>query len=150
GVGRIRTWTKKDGLGSDNVRWLAETSDGSIWAATKPGGLVRINPVSGKISPSGPRDGLPCDPEDVFVDGRDRLWLPTMCGLFVNTAPSVSNRVNRVETPESFGRFAWKIIEDKQGTIWVTNRTALWSWREGQWREHRRPEGLLTDNPYVM
>jgi ligand-binding sensor domain-containing protein len=32
------TWTKKDGLGGDNVRWLGETSDGSIWAVTKPGG----------------------------------------------------------------------------------------------------------------
>jgi signal transduction histidine kinase/ligand-binding sensor domain-containing protein/CheY-like chemotaxis protein len=149
-VGRIRTWSKKDGLSNDNVRWLAETSDGSIWAATKPGGLARIDPVSLKIHLSGSKDGLPCDPEDVFVDRHDRLWLPTMCGLFVNETPSVSNRVSRVETPESFGRFAWKVIEDKQGTIWVTNRSALWSWREGQWLEHRRPEGLLTDNPYVM
>jgi signal transduction histidine kinase/ligand-binding sensor domain-containing protein/CheY-like chemotaxis protein len=148
--GRINTWSKKDGLGSNNVRWLAETSDGSIWAATKPGGLARIDPVSGKIRPSGSQDGLPCDPEDVFVDRHDRLWLPTMCGLFVNGTPSISSRVSRVEIPESFGRFAWKVIEDRQGTIWVTNRSALWSWREGQWREHKRREGLLTDNPYVM
>ncbi len=26
----------------------------------------------------------------------------------------------------------------------------MWSLREGQWRQHRRAEGLLTDNPYVM
>ncbi len=104
GSGRTRTWTKKDGLGGDNVRWLAETSDGSIWAAMKPGGLARIDPVSGKIRLAGPKDGLPCDPEDVFVDRHDRLWLPTRCGLFLNEQPSVSNRVIRVETPESFGR----------------------------------------------
>src|SRR5271170_5162660 len=35
-----RSWTKKDGLGGDNIRWLAETLDGSIWAAAKPGGLA--------------------------------------------------------------------------------------------------------------
>jgi signal transduction histidine kinase len=150
GAGRTRTWTKKDGLGSDNVRWLAETSDGSIWAAMKPGGLARIDPVSGKIRLAGPKDGLPCDPEDVFVDRHDRLWLPTLCGLFLNEQPSVSNRVIRVETPDSFGVAAWKVMEDTQGTVWVTNAAALWSLREGQWRQHRRAEGLLTDNPYLM
>jgi ligand-binding sensor domain-containing protein len=147
---RIKTWTQKDGLGSDNVRWLAETSDGSIWAAMKPGGLARIDSVSGKIRLAGPKDGLPCDPEDVFVDRHDRLWLPTKCGLFLNERPSVSNRVIRIETPDPFGRSAWKVMEDREGTIWVTNRTALWSLREGEWRQQRRTEGLLTDNPYVM
>ena len=72
------------------------------------------------------------------------------CGLFLNDQPSVSNRVIRVETPESFGRSAWKVMEDTQGVIWVTNRKALWSLREGQWRKHRRADGLLTDHPYVM
>lgn len=150
GSGRIRTWTEEDGLAGDNVRWLAETSDGSIWAAMKPGGLARLDPVSGKVRMAGSKDGLPCDPEDVFVDRRDRLWLPTMCGLFLNEQPAISNRVIRVQTPESFGHFAWKVLEDTQGTIWVTNRTALWSLRDGQWREHQRAQGLLTDNPYVM
>jgi PAS domain S-box-containing protein len=148
--GQTRTWTRKDGLGGDNVRWLAETSDGSIWAAMKPGGLARIEPISGKISLVGATDGLPCDPEDVFVDRHGRLWLPTRCGLFRNDRPSVSNRVNRVETPESFGRTAWKVMEDTQGTVWVTSPRALWSLREGQWRPHRRAEGLLTDAPLSM
>jgi signal transduction histidine kinase/ligand-binding sensor domain-containing protein/ActR/RegA family two-component response regulator len=150
GSGQTRTWTKKDGLGGRNVRWLAETSDGSIWAAMKPGGLARIDPVSGKIRLAGPKDGLHCDPEDLFVDRHDRLWLPTRCGLFLNEQPSVSNQVIRVETPESFGPSAWKVMEDARGTIWVTNQTGLWSLREGQWRQHRRTEGLLTDHPYMM
>jgi ligand-binding sensor domain-containing protein/tRNA A-37 threonylcarbamoyl transferase component Bud32 len=148
--GQIRTWTRKNGLGGDNVRWLAETSDGSIWAVMKPGGLARVDPATGKIRLAGKADGLPCDPEDVFVDRHDHLWLPTTCGLFRNDQPSVSNRVTRVQTPESFGPSAWKVMEDAHGTIWVTNRTALWSLRDGQWRQHRRAEGLLTDNPYLM
>jgi PAS domain S-box-containing protein len=148
--GRTRTWARKDGLSGDNVRWLAETSDGSIWAAMKPGGLARIDPVSGRIRTIGPKDGVPCDPEDVHVDQHDRLWLPTGCGLFLNDRPSVSNRFIRVETPESFGHAAWKVMDDTQGIVWITNRTGLWSLREGQWRQHRRAEGLLTDSPYVM
>ena len=150
GSGRIRKWSKRDGLGADNVRWLAESSDGSIWAAMKPGGLARIDPVSGKVRRIGANDGLPCDPEDLFVDRRDQLWLPTACGLFLNKRPSASNRVVRVETPDALGRAAWKIMQDTHGIIWVTTRTKLWSLREGQWRQHGRDEGILTDNPYVM
>ena len=147
--GRTRKWTKDGGLGSDNVRWLAETADGSVWAAMKPGGLARIDPP-GRVHLVGSKDGLPCDPADLFVDRNDRLWLPTGCGLFRIDQPSVSNRAIRVETPEAFGRTAWKVIEDTQGTIWVSNGKTLWSLREGQWRQHGRAEGLVTDNPYVM
>src|SRR5580704_18545352 len=101
-------------------------------------------------SSHGPADGLPCDPEDVYVDRHNRLWVPTACGLFRNDRPAVSNRFVRLDTPESLTRSALKILEDAQGTIWVVNPDALWSLRDGQWREHRRAEGLLTDSPYAM
>ena len=148
--GRVRTWTRADGLGGENVRWLAESSDGSIWAGMKPGGLARVYPPTGKVRRIGPHDGLTCDPEDVFVDRHGRLWLPTLCGLFLNERPWESNRVTLVNTPVSFGRSAWKVLEDRQETIWVSNGKALWSLRKGQWREHRRGKDLLTGEPYVM
>ena len=59
GSGRTRTWTRRDGLGGDNVRWLAETSDGAIWAAMKPGGLARIDPATGKVRLASRTEGLP-------------------------------------------------------------------------------------------
>jgi nitrogen-specific signal transduction histidine kinase/CheY-like chemotaxis protein len=148
-LGRIRSWTKAQGLGSGNVRWLAETADGSIWAAMKPGGLARID-RSDKVHLVGSASGLPCDPADLMVDRNDRLWLPTSCGLFRIDQPSTSDRVIRVETPEAFGQRAWKVIEDTHGTIWISTGKALWSLREGQWHQHGREEGMLTDNPYVM
>jgi signal transduction histidine kinase/streptogramin lyase len=145
-----RVWSRKDGLGGDNVRWLAETSDGSIWAATKPGGLARIDPPSGKITLAGKAEGLPCGPEDVFVDRGDRLWIPTSCGVFRNDRPAVSDRFTQVASPESLNRGTWKVLEDAQGTMWFTNREALWSLRDGKWRKYSRADGLLTDHPYVM
>ena len=36
-------------MGGDNVRWLGETSDGSMWAVMKPGSLARIDPATAKI-----------------------------------------------------------------------------------------------------
>src|SRR5580704_8578050 len=98
-----RSWSK-EALGGDNVRWLAESADGAIWAATKPGGLARIDPASGKARHMDPADGLPCDPEDVYVDRHNRLWVPTACGLFRNDQPSLSNRFIRLDTPASLNR----------------------------------------------
>jgi len=147
--GQTNTWTKTEGLGGDNVRWLAETSDGAIWAAMKPGGLARIDPTNGKIRVVGNTDGLPCNPEDVFVDRHDRLWVPTACGLFRNDRPVTSNRFVRVEAPESVNSGAWKILEDANENVWVTNREGLWRLRAGQWRRYRKADGLLSDDPYV-
>ncbi len=59
-------------------------------------------------------------------------------------------RFTRVETPPLLSRGSWKVIEDPQGTIWVTNRDGLWSLSKGEWRQHRKADGLLSDNPYVM
>ncbi len=148
--GQIRTWTRNDGLGGNNVRWLAETSDGSVWAAAKPGGLARIDTATGRIHLIGAADGLACAPEDIFVDRQDRLWAPTGCGVFRNDHPSLSNQFVRVETPESLRRAGWKVLEDAQGTIWVTNRDGLWSLSAGKWRTFGRADGLLGDHPYVM
>ena len=88
GEGQSRTWTKKNGLGGDNVRWLAETSDGSMWAAMKPGGLARVDTARGEVYNIRKLDGLLCDPEDVYVDRAGRLWVPTACGVFRNDRPS--------------------------------------------------------------
>ncbi len=42
------------------------------------------------------------------------------------------------------------MLEDAQGTIWVTNREGLWSLFEGQWRHYGRADRLLSYDPYVM
>ena len=145
-----RTWTRKDGLGGDNVRWLGETGDGAIWAVMKPGSLARIDPVTGRIRLFGQADGLRCETSHRgFVDHMDRLWVATACGVFRNDRPSASDRFQRIDQPASLEHAAWAITEDKQGTIWITNPDGLWSLRDGQWRQYRKAEGLVTDSPYI-
>src|ERR1039458_8345844 len=149
-----RTWTRKDGLGGDNVRWLGETSDGAIWAVVKPGGVARIDPVTGKIRLFGQADGLPCATSHRgFVDHLDRLWVATACGVFRgvfrNGRPPASDGFQRIDQPASLEHAAWAISEDKQGTMWVANPDGLWSLSDGQWRQYRKADGLLTDNPYI-
>ncbi len=148
--GEVKTWTRADGLGGDNIRWLAETSDGSIWAAMKPGGLARIDPTNGKIRMVGSESGLLCNPEDLFVDQRDRIWVPTSCGIFRNDRPAASDVFVRIEAPEDLNHGAWKVLVDRGETVWVTNRQGLWRMQSGRWQQYRKADGLLSDDPYVM
>jgi len=145
-----RTWTRKDGLGGDNVRWLGETSDGAIWAVVKPGRVARIDPENGRIRLFGPAEGLPCATSHRgFVDHLDRLWVGTACGVFRNDQPSASDRFRRIDQPGSLEHGAWAFTEDKQGTMWITNPDGLWRLSEGRWRQYRKADGLLSDNPYI-
>jgi signal transduction histidine kinase/ActR/RegA family two-component response regulator len=150
GQGPPRTWTRKDGLGGDNVRWLGETSDGAMWAVMKPGGVARIDPAAAQIRLFGPADGLPCvTSHRGFVDHLDRLWIATACGVFRSDRPAALDRFRRIDQPASLQQGAWAFAEDQQGTMWITNPDGLWRLREGQWRQYRKADGLLSDNPYI-
>jgi signal transduction histidine kinase/CheY-like chemotaxis protein/streptogramin lyase len=149
GQSRPTTWTKKGGLGGDNVRWLGATSDGSIWAVSRPGSLARLEPASGKIHLISRQD-LACDTlGSIFVDRLDRIWLATACGVFLNSRPAVSDRFMRIDQPESLQRRAWYMTMDSEGAMWITNPDGLWRLREGVWRHYGRPEVLLSSDAYV-
>jgi len=144
-----RTWTRKDGLGGDNVRWLGETSDGAIWAVMKPGGVARIDSTTGKIRLFGQADGLCGTSHRGFVDHLERLWVATSCGVLRNDHPSASDRFHRIDQPASMEHGAWAFAEDQQGAMWVTNPDGLWRLSDGRWRQYRKADGLLSDNPYI-
>jgi signal transduction histidine kinase/CheY-like chemotaxis protein/streptogramin lyase len=145
-----RTWTREDGLGGDNVRWLGETSDGAMWAVVKPGSVARIDPATGKIRLFGQADGLPCRTSHRgLVDHLDRLWVATSCGVFRSDRPSASARFHHIDQPASLDHGAWAFAEDKQGTLWITSPDGLWSLIDGRWRQYRKADGLLSDNPYI-
>jgi signal transduction histidine kinase/DNA-binding response OmpR family regulator/streptogramin lyase len=146
---RPTTWTKKSGLGGDNVRWLGETADGSIWAVSRPGGLARLDPASGKIRVISRQD-LACDaPGSIFVDRLDHLWMATACGVFLNSRPAVSDHFIRIDQPESLQRRAWYMTMDSEGAMWITNPDGLWRLSEGVWRHYGKSEALLSGDPYV-
>src|SRR5579871_460902 len=146
----IKTWTRATGLPGENVRWLGETPDHAMWAILKPGGLVRIDPVTDKIRPFGPASGLACATlHRGLVDHLARLWVATGCGVFRSERPSESGHFSRIEQPASLLKSAWAIAEDRGGTVWITNPDGLWRLQEGHWRQYRKSDGLLTDDPNI-
>jgi ligand-binding sensor domain-containing protein len=151
GRGPLRTWTRREGLGGDNVRWLGETSDGAIWAVMKPGCVARIDPASGKIRLFGAADGLPCGTSHRgFIDHLDRLWIATNCGVFRSDRPSAAGHFHRIDQPASLGLAVWGIAEDQQGTTWIASPQGLWRLSDGRWRQYRKADGLLADDPYII
>ena len=146
-----RTWTKKDGLGGENIRWLGETWDGAIWAVAQPGGLARIDPANGRVLLIGEADGLVCQTAyRVLVDHMGRLWVATNTGVFRNDIPVSSHQFVKIDPPGLLEKGAWAVSEDRQGTIWVTSATGLWRLRGSEWRRYQKADGLLSDDPYVV
>jgi signal transduction histidine kinase/DNA-binding response OmpR family regulator len=149
GQSRLTTWTKKNGLGGDNVRWLGETSEGSTWAVSRPGGLARLEPASGKVHRVSQKD-LACDTlGSIFVDRLDHVWLATTCGVFLNSRPAGSDRFVRIDQPLSLQHRAWYMTMDSAGAMWITNPDGLWRLREGVWRHYGKSEGLPSGGAYV-
>jgi len=146
-------WSKKDGLGGDNVRWLGETSDGSLWAVTKPGGLARLypntGPKAGRIHLVGETD-LACGSINRgYVDRLDQLWLATSCGVFLNARPRDSDRFIRIDQPAELQRGAWAIAMDLSGAMWITNADGLWRMQAGLWRHYGKADGLPSADAYI-
>jgi signal transduction histidine kinase len=146
-----KTWTTRNGLAGDNVRWLGETSGAGIWVVTDPGGVARIDSATGRIHRFGRADGLTCNPFRGFIGHLDQLWLLTTCGVFRNTARhTAADRFLRIEQPESLEHGAWAGAEDSQGVVWIVNVDGLWRLSEGRWRHYRKRDGLLSDSPYIV
>jgi len=146
-----RSWTKRDGLAGDNVRWVGEAPDGAIWVITRPGGLDRLDPQTGKIRSVAVTVGSSgVTPDRGLFDHANRLWIATHGGVFRSDNPAVSGRFVRVDPPGLLKQGAWAVSEDRSGTIWVIAPDGLWKLKEDQWRHYGKSDGLLTDSPYII
>ena len=77
--GRAETLTSKDGLGSDEVQYIYEDREGSVWIGTSAGGLNRLK--NGKFTPFGVPEGLSFPMLwGLFQDSKGTIWIPTNGG----------------------------------------------------------------------
>ena len=77
----VVNFTTADGLGADNIESLMQEADGTLWIATRGGGLSRWR--DGEITTFSSQDGL-LDDELISIldDGNGYLWLSTIRGIF--------------------------------------------------------------------
>ena len=101
-------------LRSSSIFSLKFARDGSLWAGTEGGGLLRIRngAVSVYAAQAGLTDGFV---RKVFEDHLGRLWVGTDDGLFVREG----DRLRRVDQGAIAPIAVHSIAEDHKGTIWV-------------------------------
>ncbi|MBY0507056.1 MAG: response regulator [Bryobacteraceae bacterium] len=130
--------------GVDVVKGLARDAAGNLWVAPDGPQLLLLSPTGARKA----RIPLPnVLPWSLTVDSAGLLWIGTNQGLYT-LAPGAT-AVEAVTLPaddqEKRQRAVMKIVETKQGEIWVASYRGLYRRRDGQWLRYQRKDGLRQD-----
>jgi signal transduction histidine kinase/ligand-binding sensor domain-containing protein len=127
-------------LTSNSIFALTFAKDGSLWAGTEGGGLLRLR--SGGVKVYSAREGLTDGfVRKVFEDRRGRLWVGTDDGLFVMEG----ERLRRVDQGAIAPMAVHSITEDHTDRIWVGGSRLIALEPDGTEREFSLP-GAYSQN----
>jgi ligand-binding sensor domain-containing protein/signal transduction histidine kinase/CheY-like chemotaxis protein len=137
--GKVTTYTKKDGLGSDTIRCLHRDREGLIWVGTYEGGVTCCN--GGKFKTYTTRDGLPNNEIKVIYKSRDgNLWIGTdteLCSFKDNRFKIYSEKDGLTES------CIVVIYEDTEGVLWFgTFENGLIRWKNGIFTHYTTKKGF--------
>ncbi len=148
GKGPPMKWTTKNGLAGDKVKTIAAGADGALWIGVLPGGISRLDPVTGRIRNYGAESGL-ADLHVIalYVDSVNRLWVSTAGGLFRSSPLSGTVWFERQTPPMTEGHeLYFRLIGDRSGRIWIGGMHGLFCWDRGQWTRFTTADGLQSNS----
>jgi diguanylate cyclase (GGDEF)-like protein len=125
----VHTYSKKDGLSTQGLRTLAQTSDGRIWVGSDAG--VDIVEPDGRIHPLADEwtHGLV---EKMAVDANQNVWLGTAHGLL--QCPAGGNALLRADDFRLASAWVNSLVFDSAGRLWATGPQFGLLYREnGRW-----------------
>jgi ligand-binding sensor domain-containing protein len=115
--GKFTTYTTQDGLSTNKIRAVYETSDGTIWIGTHNGGINILK--DGKITHV--EDNLSKETiTTIYEDRQGVLWFGARNGLFSFKDGSF----NRYPLFRD-GDKVTQILEDRNGKLWISLGTGL-------------------------
>src|SRR5690606_19421922 len=109
---------------------LMEDHAGNIWAGTYNDGLFRFNPESGDLTQYKPDAENPQSiPHytviDIFEDSKNTIWVATTGGGFAKFN-AADQTFKSFSISNGFPASTYfKILEDNNGTLWITSNTGL-------------------------
>ena len=107
------SWKIRDGFLKSPIRGIAQTPDGYLWLGTETG-LFRFDGVRPVPWQPPPDQHLPDNFIWSLLAARDgTLWIGTSKGL------ASWKDANLTEYPELAGQYIFKIVEDREGTVWA-------------------------------
>ncbi len=142
-----KLWRVRDGLGGNKVKSLAISADGAVWIGSLPGGVSRLDPVTGRIRVFGMESGL-ADTRviGVHIDGANRLWVSTDMGLFRSGPLDGAVRFERQTPPATTGHeLYFRFLTDHLGRVWVGSMIGAFCWDGDKWTHFTTADGLKSN-----
>jgi len=128
---------------SRNVAMVA-APDGTLWIGQSPGGVVHLDPRSGRTEQFGAAAGVANEwVYSLAVDSQGRLWAGTGSGLFVGCRSQGRFRFEPVDVPFSTSsRSIFLVMEDSAGRLWAATSGGLCYREKAGWQTLSVQDGL--------
>ncbi|HSP33022.1 MAG TPA: two-component regulator propeller domain-containing protein, partial [Thermoanaerobaculia bacterium] len=138
----VRSWSVKDGLPTDAVTSLYQSSDGTIWIGTQKGLARLLN--DGRIAVAATPEMLPHPLVTAMTeDWSGQLWIGTRQGI----ATYKDGRVSRHDTDGFPTEQILALSSTRDGSVWIgTQGYGLLRYRSGRFRIYTAKDGFPSKN----
>jgi signal transduction histidine kinase/ActR/RegA family two-component response regulator/streptogramin lyase len=142
-----RTWTEREGLNGNKVRYVLNDADGAIWTGSSPGGVTRLDPRTGAIVRYGAKEGLGNNRITAMrLDGRGGIWVATRGGVFHGVPGQGTLHFEHVALPLSDpSEVFFDSLLDRQGRWWFCGSRGLLRLEHGHWQRFTTKDGLASN-----
>ncbi len=138
--GAIIAFTARDGMPHSRVRSLVQDRAGAIWLGTEKDGVCRFG--ENRFACFGTSEGLSSNyVMDLFFDREGTLWVGTNERGINRVTPRI---IASVSTSEGLtNKNVYPILEDKTGGLWIGSFNGLSYYKNGEFTNFNRRNGLL-------
>jgi len=130
GSKRLQPWVAP-GIETDRAQGIAESKDGFLWVGTGVGRVIQIDSVTLRAKQFNFSDVY-----RVLVDSRDRVWIATAHGLFVNEGERSGRRFREIEDAIVPHERVYDVGRSPDGRVWVESGDALYTLDDAGWKRN--------------